>query len=143
MDKNNDKPLAFTCYLFATGALLMALAIIIGAFGAHALKNIASEYQLSIIATGVKYQLAHGVAVLIIAFVHHHFPVKMIKVTAVLLAIGIILFSGSLYLLALTEVRLLGVITPIGGSMLILAWLAFAWSALRGFNQKEQQNESR
>src|SRR3954469_3821337 len=101
------------------GALLAALAVILGAFGAHALKAVLPEGQLSVFETGVRYQFYHSFALLITGIAFSSFPFKQLKLASSFFIIGIILFSGSLYamtLLSINNVSLgpVGILTPIG-----------------------------
>ena len=107
-----------------TGALLAALAVALGAFGAHALKAQLTPGMLAAWQTAVQYHLVHAVAIVAIALSGR----SSLRGSAWLLAAGIVLFSGSLYLLALTGVRGLGAVTPFGGVAFILGWL---WLACR------------
>lgn len=105
---------------------MIMLAIILGAFGAHALKDILSTERLASFETGVKYQMYHGLAFLIIGLLADRFSFA-IKSFFTLAVIGIVLFSGSIYLLAMQDVlkikmSFLGPITPLGGGFLIIAW---------------------
>lgn len=110
----------------AAGIGMIMLAIILGAFGAHALKDILSTERLASFETGVKYQMYHGLAFLIIGLLADRFSFA-IKSFFTLAVIGIVLFSGSIYLLAMQDVlkikmSFLGPITPLGGGFLIIAW---------------------
>lgn len=112
--------------------ILGALAVGLGAFGAHALESRLSESMLSIYETGVRYHFYHVLALLGVAVIISRWPDSGIAVAAGwLFVIGIVIFSGSLYLLAFTGVRWLGAITPIGGVAFIAGWLCLAWVALR------------
>jgi uncharacterized membrane protein YgdD (TMEM256/DUF423 family) len=112
--------------------LLGALAVGLGAFGAHALADRLSESMLSIYETGVRYHFYHTLALLGVAVVMNRWPNSGVTVAAGWLFVaGIVIFSGSLYLLAFTGVRWLGAITPIGGVAFIAGWLCLAWVALR------------
>lgn len=117
----------------AIGALLCMLSVIIGAFAAHGLKSQLNEYQLGIVQTGAKYQMYHGLALImysILCFLKKEFVV-FARVVNTAFLIGTILFSGSLYLLALTKISLFAYFTPLGGLAFIIAWCVFVWSALR------------
>lgn len=110
----------------ATGIGMIMLAIILGAFGAHALKDILSTERLASFETGVKYQMYHGLAFLIVGLLADRFSFAVKSFFTVGL-IGIVLFSGSIYLLAMQDVlgikmSFLGPITPLGGLFLITAW---------------------
>jgi uncharacterized membrane protein YgdD (TMEM256/DUF423 family) len=101
-------------------------AIILGAFAAHALKKILSIDQLASFETGVKYQMYHALFLLFLG-IHQHIPTSIKRTVFVLVLCGIILFSGSIYLLSTTAItsvnfKSIGFVTPIGGLLLILAW---------------------
>lgn len=106
-----------------------ALAVILGAFGAHALKEKISVQQLQVFETGVKYQFYHALALLFIGLLAEKFNVPSLNYAAWFFAAGILLFSGSLYLLSTIDINglggiksILGPITPIGGLCFILGW---------------------
>jgi uncharacterized membrane protein YgdD (TMEM256/DUF423 family) len=110
----------------ATGIGMIMLAIILGAFGAHALKEVLTPERLTSFETGVKYQMYHGLAFLIIGLLADRFSFSVKSFFTVAL-IGNVLFSGSIYLLAMQDVigikmSFLGPITPLGGGFLIIAW---------------------
>ena len=109
--------------------LFAALAVVIGAFGAHALKPILTpEYKLTF-ETGVKYQFYHSIGLAFTGLLSLHFPSKYIKYATQLFSIGIVFFSGSLYALSLLQSTSniglggIGILTPIGGLLLISAWI--------------------
>jgi uncharacterized membrane protein YgdD (TMEM256/DUF423 family) len=109
-----------------TAALLGMIAIVLGAFGAHALKKVLSLEQLNTFETGVKYQMYHALFLLFIG-TSKSVSEKAKKIIFNLVVVGIIFFSGSIYLLATNDLtsfdfKTIGFITPIGGAMLILAW---------------------
>jgi len=119
----------------ACGALNMFIAIACGAFGAHALKKILSADMLAIWHTAVQYQMAHALGLLlIVALAPRLLPTTALSKIGITFLFGIIVFSGSLYLLALTGVRWLGAITPIGGVAFLLGWGLLGWEVLK---QKE------
>ena len=122
-----------TAKLFiAIGAVAAALGVVLGAFGAHALKARLSPELLAVYQTGVQYHLWHALGLVAIGVVAVHLPASApLKWAGWLMLAGIVLFSGSLYVLAATGTRWLGAITPFGGAALIAAWLAFAYAALR------------
>jgi uncharacterized membrane protein YgdD (TMEM256/DUF423 family) len=113
----------------AAGALAGALAVALGAFGAHGLKKIVSPESVSVFQTGVQYQMYHAFALLIVGILWERYPQKFIAWAGNCFISGIILFSGSLYLLtffiAAGKVGLegIGIITPIGGLFFIAGWL--------------------
>jgi uncharacterized membrane protein YgdD (TMEM256/DUF423 family) len=113
----------------AAGAVLLALSVILGAFGAHGLKNRLDAYSMSVYEKAVFYQFVHSLGILIVSVLPKtgtFSPGSAGTVCALLLA-GIVIFSGSLYLLAVTGNRMLGAITPIGGVCFIVGWALLAW----------------
>jgi uncharacterized membrane protein YgdD (TMEM256/DUF423 family) len=110
--------------LRVSACLVMAVAVACGAFGAHGLKSILSQQMLDVWKTAVLYQAVHGLALLAIALSPF---CEAVRKPSVLMIAGITVFSGSLYLLALTSLKWLGMITPIGGSAMIAAWLWLAF----------------
>lgn len=107
-------------------ALLMAAAVLLGAFGAHALKDSLTPQMLAIYHTGVDYQFYHSIGLLIIGLTGFHFPSRWLDWAGVLLMAGIVLFSGSLYVLSLTGIKTIGAITPLGGLSFVAGWLCLA-----------------
>ncbi len=113
-----------------TGALFAAMGVILGAFGAHALKPHLDAASLATFETGVRYQMYHAIALLAVGVIHAGFPTKAVRIASTLFTIGVILFSGSLYLLSFRAaggsvgVGGIGIITPIGGVFLIAGWIA-------------------
>jgi uncharacterized membrane protein YgdD (TMEM256/DUF423 family) len=112
--------------IISTGAIFGMIAIILGAFGAHALKKVLSLEQLSTFETGVRYQMYHAVFLLFIGLLND-LSQKAKKTIYFLVLFGVILFSGSIYLLATNDLtsfdfKVIGFVTPIGGLLLILAW---------------------
>jgi uncharacterized membrane protein YgdD (TMEM256/DUF423 family) len=115
------------------GGLLLAAAVGLGAFGAHGLRSKLDAYSMSVYEKAVFYHFIHALGVLlmpILARVELISGPGAIRVSWLLTA-GILIFSGSLYALAITGVRALGAITPIGGVAMIIAWLLLAWEAFR------------
>jgi uncharacterized membrane protein YgdD (TMEM256/DUF423 family) len=115
----------------AFGAFNGALAVAAGAFAAHSLKTRLSPDMLAVFETGARYHLIHALAVVAAALAAEHFAPRPAKAAVVLFTGGILLFSGSLYLLALTGPHGFGFVTPFGGMAFIAGWLALAWSGLR------------
>lgn len=105
------------------GAIFLALAVVIGAFGAHALKAKLSSEMLQVYKTGVEYHFYHALGLLLIGIISFHITSGLINWSAIFIIAGIVLFSGSLYLLAITGIKWLGAITPIGGISFIVAWI--------------------
>lgn len=113
-------------------SLLMALAVALGAFGAHALKARIAPDMLAIWQTGVTYHAWHALALLALGPLLLHAPGSAaLRIAAWLFVAGIVLFAGSLYLLALGAPRIVGAITPLGGVALIAGWIAVAVGAWR------------
>lgn len=105
------------------GAMVMGLSVVLGAFGAHALKDHLSERMIQNWQTGVHYQMIHGIAILLVALFMTRIESKWLSRAVNLFASGILFFSGSLYVMALTGILWLGAITPIGGVLFILGWV--------------------
>ena len=114
------------------GSLAMMFAVGLGAFGAHGLKDKLSADMLAVYRTGVDYHFYHALGLLALGMIAAHLPESdLVKWSGALMAAGIVLFSGSLYLLALTGTRWLGAITPLGGAAWIVAWALLAAALLR------------
>ncbi len=121
MNKESKK---FTFY----GAVFMALAVAFGAFGAHGLKNIVTKEMLVIFHTGVEYQFYHALGLFCVSFVANFNSSKRVSVAGYSMIFGILIFSGSLYAMTFTSIKMLGAITPIGGVAFIMAWILLALS---------------
>ena len=117
--------------LFAAGALSAGLAVLLGAFAAHALKSRLAPEALAVFETGVRYHLVHALGLLAAAWAATRFDSTRVARGGWLLVAGTVLFSGSLYLLALTGLRWLGLITPFGGVAFILGWVLLAMAAVK------------
>lgn len=113
------------------GALGGLFSVALGAFGAHALKAILSPGLFAVYHTGVEYQVMHSLALLLTGMLLMQIPHRAMVIAGWAFASGILIFSGSLYLLALTDASWLGAITPIGGSAFLVGWGALAWGILR------------
>lgn len=113
----------------STAAIVLVLAVLLGAFGAHGLANRLDDYQRSVYEKAVFYHFIHGLGILAVAILARTGTADPARLSTVnwLLLIGIILFSGSLYILAMTGQRWLGAITPLGGISFILGWALLAW----------------
>ena len=112
--------------LLSIGGIVCGLSVIIGAFGAHYLKPILlANEKLAAFETGVQYQIFHGLAILATGIILQFNSNRSLKVAAWLFLIGILLFSGSLYLLGITNERIFGPITPVGGICFIVGWVYF------------------
>ena len=113
----------------AIGAFLLALAVMIGAFGAHALEGTLDPYSKGVYETGVEYHFYHALALLIVSLLPRAGVLSARRAAWVcgLFLAGVVLFSGSLYALAITGARMLGAVTPLGGIAFIAAWLMLAF----------------
>lgn len=119
------------------GVFFSALAVVLGAFGAHGLKPLLTPDQLQTFETGVKYEFYHALALLATGIIYSSFPQKLVKAASTCFIIGILLFSGSLY--AMTALKLqgevglggLGILTPIGGLFFIIGWLLLLLGIVR------------
>ena len=116
---------------FATGSVLCGLGVILGAFGAHGLRARLSPEMLVVFETGVRYHLIHALGLLAVAGAASRWPGSYVSIAGYLFVAGIFIFSGSLYVLAITGIRWLGAITPIGGVCLIVGWGLLAGGVLR------------
>lgn len=116
---------------FAVGAAFGLLGVALGAFGAHGLKGTLSADMLANFETGVRYQMYHAMALLAVAWAVTRWPGGLTNAAGWLFVIGIVIFSGSLYLLSITGLRWLGAITPIGGVAMIVGWGCLIVAALR------------
>ncbi len=125
LNKNSKKFLAIS-------SLMMALAIALGAFGAHGLKTIVTDSMLVVYKTGVDYHFYNTLGLFAVSFMITLKPEsKKLVISAWMIIIGMIIFSFSLYLLVFLNLPILGAITPIGGSLLIIAWLIVAYSIIK------------
>ncbi|HRG58162.1 MAG TPA: DUF423 domain-containing protein [Bacteroidia bacterium] len=125
--------------LISTAAILGAISVILGALAAHQLKNVLTPTSLDAFDKGVRYQIYHSLLLLLIAFSYNKENERDIKPIAILIIVGVVLFSFSIYLLStqsLSQINfsILGPITPIGGICMILAWILLAIKAKRIFN---------
>lgn len=116
--------------LFRLGCVLAGVGVGLGAFGAHGLRAIVTPERLVTFETGVRYHLIHALAILIAAAAARAWPASSLPGWAgSLFAVGILVFSGSLYLLVLTDTRWWGAVTPIGGVAFLAGWVLLALSA--------------
>jgi len=115
----------------AIAALNMFIAVAAGAFGAHGLKAILTPEMLAIWQTAVHYQMIHALALLATGILMQHWTEALLKTSALAFLSGILVFSGSLYALALTGIKILGAITPVGGVAFLIGWAMLVWCALR------------
>ncbi len=123
-----------------TGCILGALAVALGAFGAHTLKQMLGAEAAATFDTGVKYHFYHTLALIFTAILYGRFRSKNLRYAAYLFIGGIVFFSGSLYLLTLLKATNtvglsgIGFITPLGGLLFIAGWLVMAWSVYKTSN---------
>lgn len=117
--------------LILWGALNLLTAVAAGAFGAHGLRQVVSPDMLAIWQTAVLYQMVHGLGLLALAALQGRLPDRLAGWAGRLMATGILIFSGSLYVLVLSGIKVLGAITPIGGVCFIVAWGLLALAAWR------------
>jgi uncharacterized membrane protein YgdD (TMEM256/DUF423 family) len=116
--------------LLVFGALSAFTAVGLGAFGAHALRSRLTPERAATFETGVRYQLAHALGLFVVVFLRTIGPDRVAETIAgVLFVLGTVLFSGSLYVLALTGERRWGIATPFGGLCFLAGWLALVWAA--------------
>ena len=115
------------------GSLNMLVSVGLGAFGAHGLKSKLSADMLAVYQTGVQYHMIHALGILLIAALSLKLPTgSLVSWSGWFLFIGIILFSGSLYALSISGIRILGAITPFGGVAFLVGWLLLAYAAIKG-----------
>ena len=112
----------------AVAAVLLALAVMIGAFGAHGLRGRLDDYSMGIYERAVFYHFVHALGLLVVSLLPRQSELAWVSW---LLLAGIVLFSGSLYVLAVSGIRILGVVTPFGGLSFIAAWLLLAFATMR------------
>ena len=116
---------------FSLGSILAGIAVGLGAFGAHGLRGILSPEDLVTFETGVRYQMYHALALLGVAWAVTQWETVLLEWSGWLFVLGILVFSGSLYILVLTGQRWLGAVTPLGGLALILGWVLLASAVFR------------
>ena len=116
---------------FGLGSILAGIAVGLGAFGAHGLRGILRPEDLVTFETGVRYQMYHALALLGVAWAVTQWETVLLEWSGWLFVLGILVFSGSLYILVLTGQRWLGAVTPLGGLALILGWVLLASAVFR------------
>ncbi len=114
------------------GSVSAFMAVAAGAFGAHELRLRLAPDLLATFETGARYQMYHAFAILLVAWAADRWPGNALQFAGWFFAAGTVLFSGSLYILALTGLRWMGAITPVGGVAFLLGWVSFAWGAWKG-----------
>lgn len=118
-------------FMLSAGAISAAIAVAAGAFGAHALRTRLSPADLATFEVGVRYQMYHALALIAVAWVLTVAPSAPARWSGWLFLAGTLIFSGSLYLLVLTDTRWLGAVTPIGGVAFLAGWISLAAAAAR------------
>lgn len=116
---------------FAIGSTFAGIAVAAGAFGAHGLEGRIEPRMLEVFNTAAKYQMFHALALLAIAWAVTRWPNARLEIGGWLLTAGTLVFSGSLYLMVLTDARWLGAVTPVGGVLMIAGWAVLAWRIAR------------
>jgi len=118
-------------FFFLSGAVAAFIAVALGAFGAHSLKTKLSADMLNIFEIGVRYQMYHALGLIAVAWAMTRWPEANLNAAGWAFIVGIVVFSGSLYLLSATDIRWLGAITPIGGLAFLIGWAILVWSVGR------------
>jgi uncharacterized membrane protein YgdD (TMEM256/DUF423 family) len=118
-------------FFFLSGAVAAFIAVALGAFGAHSLKTKLSPDMLYIFEVGVRYQMYHALGLIAVAWAMTRWPEANLNAAGWAFIVGIVVFSGSLYLLSATDIRWLGAITPIGGLAFLIGWAILVWSVGR------------
>ncbi len=119
-------------FWFLSAGIFGFLSVALGAFGAHSLKNVLDDYGKSIYEKAVLYQMFHTTALFAVGVIQHFDKETSFSMAGWGFLIGIILFSGSLYLLAITGIKWLGAITPIGGVAFLFGWFWLVWAIIKG-----------
>ena len=120
--------------LLSFAAFSAMLSVVLGAFAAHGLKSKLSENLLNTFQTGVQYQMYHSLGIILLVIMYRQMPQSLLIYSAGFMFAGIVLFSGSLYMLALTQMKWFGPVTPLGGVCFIVGWALLITAALKGAN---------
>jgi uncharacterized membrane protein YgdD (TMEM256/DUF423 family) len=120
--------------ILSIAAFSAMLSVVLGAFAAHGLKSKLSETLLNTFQTGVQYQMYHSLALILLVILYRQIPQSLLLYSAGFMLAGIVLFSGSLYMLALTQTKWFGPVTPLGGVCFIIGWALLIAAALKGAN---------
>ena len=118
-------------FFFLSGAIAAFIAVALGAFGAHSRRTKRSPDMLNIFEVGVRYQMYHALGLIAVAWAMTRWPEANLNAAGWAFIVGIVVFSGSLYLLSATDIRWLGAITPIGGLAFLIGWAILVWSVGR------------
>ena len=114
-----------------TASLFAALAILFGAFGSHALKERLSAQSLEVYDIATRYLMFHALGIFLIALLGFQLPKELFEIPVTIMIVGTFIFSGSLYLIAMLDFKKLGMVTPIGGLLLIVSWLLLAYNTYK------------
>jgi uncharacterized membrane protein YgdD (TMEM256/DUF423 family) len=112
------------------GAAVAFIGVGVGAFGAHGLRGRISPEMLAVFETGVRYQMYHAIAILVTAIAVSHIDGRLVRIAGWLFTSGIVIFSGSLYALALSGISMLGAVTPLGGLAFLAGWACLIIAAI-------------
>jgi uncharacterized membrane protein YgdD (TMEM256/DUF423 family) len=118
-------------FFFLSGAIAAFIGVALGAFGAHSLRTKLTPEMLNIFEVGVRYQMYHALGLIAVAWATTRWPEINLNAAGWAFIVGIVIFSGSLYLLSITDTRWLGAITPIGGLAFLFGWAILIWSLAR------------
>ena len=114
------------------GSLLAGLAVVLGAFAAHSLKPaLVLSGRYDTFETAVRYHFYHAIGLLLIGILQHQFPDRPLSLAGYLLLAGVLVFSGSLYVLSLANLPWMGAVAPVGGTLMIAGWFVLAWQFVR------------
>ena len=116
---------------FGLGAVSAFLAVAAGAFGAHALRDAVPPDRLEVWETAARYQMYHALGLLVVAYLAAQKDARATRLAGWLFVGGTVLFSGSLYVLAVSGITWLGAVTPLGGVAFLVGWLVLAWTAIK------------
>lgn len=116
----------------SVGAFFAATGVALGAFGAHTLEGRVPPERLDVFETGARYQMYHALGLLVLAWTYMQWPSWQLAWSGYLFIAGVLIFSGSLYLLVLTDTPWLGAVTPVGGLAFITGWILLFWAAVSG-----------
>jgi uncharacterized membrane protein YgdD (TMEM256/DUF423 family) len=118
-------------FFFVVGSVMAFFAVALGAFAAHGLKPRLSSEMLAVFEVGVRYHMYHALALLAVAWACARWPDSRAHIAGWAFLFGIIIFSGSLYVLSTTGIRWIGAITPIGGVAFLIGWILLVWAVWR------------
>ncbi|HEX5055745.1 MAG TPA: DUF423 domain-containing protein [Gammaproteobacteria bacterium] len=134
----NSKTIKFVYRTLLAGSCCMMLGVVLGSLGTHVLRGEIAAGALAAFQTGVRYQFYHGLGLMALGFSRAVMPEnrlldrRLLQWSGLSMLLGVIVFSGSLYLYAFTGLKIFGLITPLGGSLLMTSWLLFAIAILKG-----------